>query len=188
MKEISDHDWYCGGIMAPADGRFLLADGTGLKDGRMVRTFIAYDGRTGETLWSMPSHRDPRDVNAIFDLDPTGTILVLFHPGAASSTLLKLPGREWIADQERTASVLAPGGTRWFSLGTDRATQNSEWHYFPYGAKGTEIAMAEQEFVPGRVVFAPDGRHVAWGGSDHAVVVCDLAELQRAMAEFGLGW
>src|SRR5262249_55312139 len=142
----------------------------------------------GNTLWSMPSHRDPRDVNAIFDLDPTGTIFVLFHPGAASCTWLRLPGREWIGNQARAASVLAPGGNRWFSLRTDPATQNGEWHYFPYGATGTEIAIAEQESVPGRLVFGPDGRQVAWGGSDYAVVVCDLTELQRAMAAFRLGW
>ena len=188
VKEIGDHEWGCFGIHTPADGRFLLAEGLSLKDGRTVRSFVAYDGRTGETLWSMPSHLRPQGPHASFTIDPTGTLLVLSYPEESRSTWLKLPGREWIADRGLWPSVLAPGGNRWFSLGTDRATQHHEWHYFPDGQKGPEIALAEQEHVVGRLTFGADGRLAAWGGSDGAVVVCDLAELQRAMAQFGLGW
>jgi serine/threonine protein kinase/WD40 repeat protein len=188
LKEIGDHDWHCFRVVTPADGRFLLAYGTGVKDGRVVRNFIAYDGRTGQTLWSLPPDPDPRGHEHLFAIDPTGAILVILHAEADSSTWLKLPSREWIADTTAYPSVLAPGGNRWFSLGSDRATQKHEWHYFPEGQKGTEIALTEKEYVHGTLTFGPDGRHVAWGGSDLSVVVCDLAELQRAMAEYGLGW
>jgi hypothetical protein len=188
VKEIGDHDWHCLGIFKPADGRFMLADGTGVKDGRKVRSFIAYDGRTGETLWSMPSQRQPEEGGPSPALDPTGTVLILHYWEPLRSTWLKLPGREWIADRTASPSVVAPGGNRWFSLGKDRATQHDEWHYFPDGQQGPDIAFADLEQFSGVLVFGPDGLQVAWGGPDRAVVVCDLVELQRAMAEFGLGW
>jgi WD40 repeat protein len=188
LKEIGDHDWRCFGIVAPADGRFLLAYGTGVKDGRHVRSFIAYDGRTGETLWSLPPDPDPRGHEFLFTIDPTGTFLVLLHAESNSSTWLKLPEREWIADRKAYPNVLAPGGNRWFAFGKDRATEKGEWHYFPDGQNGPEIALTEQERSSSRLTFGPNGGQVAWGGSDLSVVVCDLAELQRAMAEFGLGW
>jgi WD40 repeat protein len=188
LKEIGDHDWYCFAIKAPADGRFLIADGTRAQDGHRVRSFIAYDGRTGETLWSMPSHHPSSDRSDLFDIDPTGDLLLLYYPLQRRSTWLKLPGREWMADRDVPASVLGPGAARWFSLVEDRATQKGEWHYFPYGQEGPDISMVEQDEVGSRLTFGPDGRQVAWGSPDHSVVVCDLGQLQRAMAEFGLGW
>jgi serine/threonine protein kinase/WD40 repeat protein len=189
VKEISDHDWHSFRIRMPADGRFLVADGTGVKDGRKVRTLIAYDGRTGESLWSMPSHVEPQYDGGMFELNPTGTILVLMRPLAEGrgSIWLKLPGREWIADMDEWAFPLSADGNRWFAQKADRATQKDEWHYHPDGPKGPEIAFAESGGVPG-LSFGPDSKHIAWGDANHAVVVCDLVELQRGMAEFGLAW
>jgi WD40 repeat protein len=187
VKEIRDHDWHSFRIRMPADGRFLVADGTGVKDGRKVRTLIAYDSRTGETLWSMPSHVEPQYDGGMFELNPTGTILVLMRPKVAGSIWLKLPGREWIADMDGWAFPLSPDGRRWFAQKADRASQKDEWHYHPDGSEGPEIAFAESGGAPG-LSFGPDSGHVAWGDGNHAVVVCDLVELQRGMAEFGLGW
>jgi serine/threonine protein kinase/WD40 repeat protein len=189
INEMGDHDWYCFRAKLMADGRFLVADGKAVRGGRKIRTVIAYDGRTGETLWSMPSHRDPDDPVPSFALETTGTILVLTK-GATStktSTWLKLPGREWIADMDGWAYPLSPDGNRWFTEVGDRATERVEWHYHPDGRGGPEIAFAENGGGP-VLSFGPNSRHVAWANADHAVVVCDLVELQRAMAEFGLGW
>jgi WD40 repeat protein len=187
VNEIGDHDWHCFGIDMPADGRFVVADGTGVKDGRRVRTFNAYDGQTGETLWSMPA--PPTEVDTrLITLDPTGAILVLDHREKSTSTWLKLPRREWMGDLPIRPPCLAPGGNRWFALGGDRATGKSEWHYHPDGHNGPEIAFAEQGDVGSGFAFGPKGRHVVWGGGNPAVVVCDLVELQRAMAELELGW
>jgi hypothetical protein len=36
--------------------------------------------------------------------------------------------------------------------------------------------------------FSRDGRIVAWGEPDGTVSVCNLVEVQRRLAEFGLGW
>jgi WD40 repeat protein len=36
--------------------------------------------------------------------------------------------------------------------------------------------------------FSPDGRYAAWGNRDGTVTVSDFAEVQRRLAELGLGW
>jgi hypothetical protein len=36
--------------------------------------------------------------------------------------------------------------------------------------------------------FSPDGRQLAWGNGNGSVSVCDLEEIQRRLAEVGLGW
>jgi hypothetical protein len=187
VKEISDHNWHCFRIRMPADGRFLVAEGTGVKDGRPARTLIAYDSRTGETLWSMPSHVEPGYDGGMFELNPTGTILVLVRPRGVGSTWLKLPGREWIADKARWAFPLNPEGNRWFDQKDDPAAQTIQWRYHPDGPSGPEIGFADSGGLPG-LSFGPDSQHAAWGDGNHAVVICDLVELQRALAEFGLGW
>jgi hypothetical protein len=122
-------------------------------------------------------------------LNPTGTILVLKRPLAEGrgSIWLKLPGRGWIADMDEWAFPLIADGNRWFAQKADRATQKDEWHYHPDGPKGPDIAFAESGGVP-ELSFGPDSKHVAWGDGNHAVVVCELIELQRGLAEFGLGW
>jgi serine/threonine protein kinase/WD40 repeat protein len=187
VKEISDHEQHCFRIRMPVDGRFLVAEGIGEKNGRTERTLIAYDGRTGESLWSMPSHVEPKHDSGSFELNPAGTILVLVRPAGAGSTWLKLPGREWIAEFDTWAFPLSPDGDRWFTQTGDSATKREGWYYHPDGPKGPEIAFVDSGGVP-ELSWGPDGRHVAWGSADHAVVVCDLVELRRALAEFGLGW
>jgi WD40 repeat protein len=188
INEILDHDWHCYGIVMPANCGFVVADGVGVKDGRKARTIIAYDARTGATLWSMRSHRDIVDLGGGFDIDPSGTTLFLYNPRGQRTTWLKLPGREFIAETESTAPVLSPDGKRWFSNAPNRVTRRNEWQYYPDGARGPAIAIAEQVDTSGFPVFGPDSRHVACDGAKHDVVVCDLVELQRAMAEFGLRW
>ncbi len=40
----------------------------------------------------------------------------------------------------------------------------------------------------GRSAFSPDGLHIALGHADGTVTVPDLAEIQRRLAEFHMGW
>jgi WD40 repeat protein len=189
VKEILDHDWYCNGILMPVDGRFFITNGASVKDGRKTQSIVAYDGTTGATLWSMPSPRAFGDDAPAVSLDPSGSILLLGHPGGNRSTWLKLPGREFITEMERWPPLLSPDGKRWFSPEANTtATTRLEWYYYPDGGRGRRIGFAERGDTARCLVFAPDSRHVAWGGSKYDVVVCDLVELQRAMAEYQLGW
>jgi serine/threonine protein kinase/WD40 repeat protein len=188
IKEIPNHDWHCNGILMPDDGRFVIADGLSTRDSRQTRSITAYDGRSGATLWSMPSQRGFGDDGDTFKLSPSGKILFLYHRNQSRTTWLKLPGREWMAETETRIPLLSPDDRRWFAMVSNHVTGRLEWHYYPDGGTGPEIAFAELGDTASGLVFAPDSRHVAWGGSKYDVVVCDLVELQRAMAEYGLGW
>jgi serine/threonine protein kinase/WD40 repeat protein len=188
IKEITDHDWHSNGILMPNDGRFVITDGLGTRDGRQTRTITAYDGRNGATLWSMPSQRGFGDDGQSFRLSPSGKILLLGHARRSRTTWLRLPGREWMAETEHRSPLLSPDDKRWFAMVENRVSERLEWHYFPDGDTGPEIAFAELGDTASGLVFGPDSRHVAWGGSKFDVVVCDLVELQRALAEYGLGW
>ncbi len=40
----------------------------------------------------------------------------------------------------------------------------------------------------GSEAFSPDGLHAAFGRTDGTIAVLDLAEIQRRLAEFHMGW
>jgi hypothetical protein len=191
IKEINDHDWHCFGSVIPADGRFILAEGASNNGGRRVRTLNSYSGLTGDLLWSMPAHQTAGD-NFLVWLDPTGTVLLLSNGKEGRLTGLRLPGREWIADlrMDGISPHLAPGGRRWFAPQTDRAGASSlgTYNYYPEGNDGPVIPFLGANENTALLVFGQDARHVAWANPDHSVSLCDLTEVQRAMAEFGLGW
>ena len=187
LKEIADHDAHCFGVMMPADGRFFLVDGFDLKDGRKGRTFNAYDGQTGARLWSMPAHRT-EDTDALVRLDPTGTILLLGHGFENRTTLLRLPDRQWMGELDSSGLVPGPMGKRWFAHESDSRNAKFQYLYFPEGRNGPAVPFLQDREMEAGLTFAPDGLHVAWGSADHSLVICDLVEVQRAMAEYGLGW
>jgi WD40 repeat protein len=189
IKEIDDHDWHCFGSVIPADGRIILAEGISRKSGRSIRTLNSYNGISGELLWSMPASQTNTG-NFLVWLDPTGTLLLLSNGKEGRLTGLRLPGREWIADLHMDGIIphLAPGGRRWFAGYGDRASATYRWNYYPEGSDGPIVPFLGVNESAGTVVFGQDGRHVAWGNPDHSLSLCDLTEVQRAMAEFGLGW
>jgi hypothetical protein len=187
VREIDDHNLHCFGIVAPVDGRFVVADGTGGAPDQPVRTFNAYDGLTGARQWSMPAHLKWNACDGpLVHLNPTGSILQLSNLDQPS-TWLKLPGREWIGQFPLNVE-LAPGGSRWMEYHSNPYDAIFEWRYHPNGRDGPVVPFLQDGHMEGGVVFTPDSRHVTWGSPDHTVTVCDLVEVQQALAEFGLGW
>jgi hypothetical protein len=187
IREIDDHNLGCFGAIIPADGRFVVTDGIGGAPDRPARTFNAYNGLTGERLWSMSSHLKWNAWDGpLFDLDPSGTILILNNL-ENPTTWLSLPGREWIGEFPRSLH-LSSGGTRWMEHYSNPKDAIFEWRYHPQGREGPAVPFIQDGYMEGSLVFTPDSRHVAWGSPDHTVTVCDLVEVQEAMAAHGLGW
>jgi WD40 repeat protein len=187
VAEIGDHDAGCFGTVMPADGRFIVADGINLKEGRKGRTFIAYDMSSGKALWSMPAPRSS-EFNCFIGVDPAGSVMMLNFLPDDRGNWLSLPDRKWIAAVDATALVLGPKGDRYFSVHQDSRIAKNEFHYHPQGRTGPEIPLLQGRETEGPLVFAPDGSHIAWAAADHSLTICDLVEVQRAMAAIGLGW
>jgi serine/threonine protein kinase/WD40 repeat protein len=184
VAEPGDHDAHCFGVVMPIDGRFIVADGINRKEGR---TFIAYDMVSGKALWSMPAPRSS-EVECSVLVDPTGSMMALNFYRDHRGTWLSLPDRKWIADVDATALLLGPNGDRYFSVHQDRRIAQNEFHYHPQGRAGPEIPFLQDRETDGAFLFAPDGSHIAWAAGDHSLTICDLVEVQRAMAAYGLGW
>ena len=63
--------------------------------------------------------------------------------------------------------------------------------FFLYRRDGWEpLVKLDAEGGPseGEAVFDSAGARVAWGTSYGSVIVCDIAEVQRRLADVGLGW
>src|SRR5262249_43581872 len=162
IREIDDHNLHCFGIVAPDDGRFVVADGIGAAPDQPARTFNAYDGVTGARQWSMPAHMKWNAWDGtLVNLDPTGTILELSNLDRPC-TALRLPGREWIG-QIPPNVVLAPGGSRWMEYYTNPKDAIFEWRYHPNGRDGPVVPFLQDGQMVSRPVFTPDSRHVTWG-------------------------
>jgi serine/threonine protein kinase/WD40 repeat protein len=189
IAEIGDHDWHCFGVLMPEDGHFFLAEGAGTTGGHRARTLCAYEGTTGKLLWSMPPPRPDVD-GCHLKIDPRGTVLVLENEKGAQLTLLRLPGREWMFDLDvNKILALAPGGSRWFSAYNEPADASFVLRYHPEGRHGPAIPfLLDKDVFGDALIFDGVGRYVAWPSPDYSVTLCDLTEVQRAMAEHGLGW
>jgi WD40 repeat protein len=187
VAEFADHDAGCFAVEMPAQGSFIVADGIDLKEGRKGRSFTAYDLISGRSLWTMPAGQ-PREFDSSVHVDPTGSVMVLNFRPEPRCTWLTLPDRKWIADVHAYGLILGPKGERYFSVHQDPRIAKYEFHYHPQGRAGPEIPFLQDRETQGTFVFAPDGTHIAWAGADHSLTICDLVEVQRAMAEYGLGW
>jgi serine/threonine protein kinase/WD40 repeat protein len=186
IREISDHNLGCFGSTAPDDGRFVIADGIGGAPDQPVRTFNAYDVLTGALLWSMPAHVKWNAYDGqLTDVDPTGSILLLKTPRQPSIGL-RLPSREWLGEFPESVR-LAPSASSWMENYVQPEDAIFELRFHPNGRDEPVVPFLEPGQVVG-LVFTPDSHHIAWGSPDRTVAVCDLIEVQQALAGFGLGW
>ena len=184
VREISDFNVHVYHAEVTPDGSTFVAEGLGGAEGGSVsHSFSAFDGATGQELWSVPvlSNRDAGNPR----IDPGSR--VLWHRDDHDGVKVV----RWPLMDVRTGAslghidpepyILGPGPSRWFSYsddfgGTLRLTE-----------KGHDQPCL---IVPddGAGVFSADGLHVALGHIDGKVTVLDLAEIQRRLAEFHMGW
>lgn len=82
------------------------------------------------------------------------------------------------------------GGKRWLGndAGDGKANQPNRFvHEQGRSAPLVTIAADDRRF-PTHSEFSRDGRLVASGNANGTVTVCNLIEMQRRLAEIGLGW
>ena len=118
-------------------------------------------------------------------LDPSGKVLWL-NLGHGKGALMEMPSWKLLEFLGRSdGEFLSPGARYWgrrqdslMGLLVGRAA-----------SKNPLVNLGIDSQVSSTVSqFGDDGRMLAWGNADGTVFVADINEVQRRLAEFGLGW
>jgi serine/threonine protein kinase/WD40 repeat protein len=185
--------------MSP-DGRYFAAEGL-RGPSRDTRRRIAnlYDARTGTVIAPIPTKLSLKTDTAWIRFDSTGTVINHHFSDDYHFHLLAIPGLTWLGEFQVQSGMgpgwLGPGATRWFTFvlrgpgSRQGATTPSTYELHEQGRDEPILTIAADLPLDGTTfVFSRDGTIVAAGNIDGSVSVYDLAEIQRRLAEVGLGW
>jgi hypothetical protein len=182
---ITDFNWELHYACFSPDGQHVVVEGISGSAGK-TRTVNAYDSR-GKSVWVTASNLA---VNrpAWIHFDPTSSVFTLVLAEGPRVNLLEMPSRAIVAVFEQNPYCLGPGGIRWMGP-PDSSEQPPGISLFERGYDKRLVRILLSGSPIGiHAEFSLDGRHVAWGNPDGTVTLCDLVELQRRLAEVGLGW
>src|SRR5262249_6563074 len=122
-----------------------------------------------------------------FRFDPTGKLLILdITPIGQRQDLLEMPSGRFLGPVPVNADGVSPGARRFVVIDN---TANAHLHLHDHAGNRPVEQLSEPLGVR-NVPFSPDldGRYVLWGNQSGQVSVADLVEIQRRLAEIGLGW
>jgi WD40 repeat protein len=185
VKEIKAFDLHVFAAVMATDGHLVVVDGMGTSTGKRQRRVVAFNGLTGDELWSREQERTAD--SQLFALDPSGTILGLLVDGGTGKP--ETPTRLWDANSGKPLGAL--GGNWWASLSTGGEYWGAAHPTgFSVGrrADGKPLITLGLDTHPGRSQFHPKHTHVAWTSTDGIVIVADLLQVQRKLTELNLGW
>jgi eukaryotic-like serine/threonine-protein kinase len=180
VKEIEEFN---GGVLnaaMPADGSYIVVEGRGGPGGNR-HAIKVYEGPTGKELGTLPASRT-KPAPALLVLDPPGKVLAFQPTDRQDFVLMDVPAQKLIGTLEWAPGLLSPGAELW-------GRGNGDGSYSLIRRKD-EAALVT--FDTGTVSsfgpFTAAGTRCSWGHTDGSVTVCDLNEVQRRLAEIGLGW
>jgi len=185
IAEIRDYNWSVHQAEATPDRMAFVLSGLSGTTGHLVRSTRAYASADGRELWTIPSDVPPSDWDIRFQFDPTGQVLSLNNDHRYDSQLLAMPGRTPLGVKVSNDHTLGPGARRWLEW-VGLSTTEGRWHLKERGRKEPLLELDLREDGPAR--FDRDGRLAVFGQTDGSVTVCDLVEVQKRLAEVGLGW
>jgi serine/threonine protein kinase/WD40 repeat protein len=192
IREVADFPWHYFATEAAIDGSRIVVDAVGGPRENLAHTLSAYDTATGATAWSLPVGKSLRRSSGLV-LDASGQTLAVQIPEAAPTiTVVETSAGKVVGHLDSSGARLGPGSRRWFAPTEVPAGDGA--------ARGIAFTLRERgrsdpllRFVDDSigldVRFGPDGRSFArLGDRQGAVTVSDLDEIQRRLAELGLGW
>ncbi len=169
-----------------ADGKYFVAEGLGGPNGdrRMLTIFDA----AGKELCDIPTARTDESSELVFD--PTGSCLSALTKKTEDSwqaTLFEVPSGELGGFLTPPPHCLAPRATFWARGGTEADRFAGFWIYRQKDGMSL-VTLGHKSPVTSVSQFGASGTLVAWGSADGTVSVCNLAEVQRRLAQIGLDW
>jgi eukaryotic-like serine/threonine-protein kinase len=192
IGEIHDCNLHVFGAHCSLDGKYYVVDGLGGAPGKVARIATIYDGATGQTIGALPRENLPERNYAALAFDTTGTVLGFQSRKLGDPCLLlELPTRAVLRQFEVMPSSMGPRATRWLRASDATSDQPTAFTLFQQDQAKPLISFVVDlgdASVGNDPKFSPDGLHLAWGNSNGTVTVVDLVEVQRRLAEFGLGW
>jgi serine/threonine protein kinase/WD40 repeat protein len=189
LGEITDFNRHVFHSELSRDGRSLLIEGLSGPTKAEVRLMKAFEVAGNRALWTIQGAHP--EVNAsVLHFDPTGRVFMRGDQEGRIQ-LLEFRTRALIETYERgdarkNVSCLSPGGELFLSgHPAESPYQLGLWTIRRESplltvAKGAPMGMSSQ--------FSLDGQLGVWGNHDGTVTVFELAEVQRRLARFGLGW
>jgi hypothetical protein len=107
-----------------------------------------------------------------------------YHPTDNLSALLALPSGKSLRASPLGIWALSPAA-RW--LATAPPDRRAGLALLD-GENPARVLIVSDSEVFGKPHFSPDGRFLAWGAVDGAVMVCDVEATMQRLEELGLGW
>ena len=190
LAVISDFNLYVNSGEISPDGAYYVVEGSSGSREKWVRSIHLFEVATGKRIWTLPSQKPTRDLGAgLVGFDPTGKVLALSLSPDPSATLFEVPSGAVLGTLNTPGSVLAPGAARWWAS-TDAAHDHLRgWSLYERGSQRPLISFVkDQPGAGGPPRSSPDGLHAAWGHVDGTVSLVNLVEVQRRLADVGLGW
>jgi serine/threonine protein kinase/WD40 repeat protein len=180
IKEIKDFNWAILGMGASPDGSHFVVEGKGGANGK-TRMIKVFDGLTGDERWTIPI--DIQRPWSSLALDPSGRILAIhLEDDFEKETLVELSSGKVLRRLARFISCIGPAMRHWCGAASMG---------YPLYRRDDKSAVAKlgiDTVNGGPASFNFPGTHLAWGTGECTVLVCEIAEVQRRLAELGLGW
>jgi serine/threonine protein kinase/WD40 repeat protein len=175
-------------IMLTPDGQQVIVEGLEV-EGREIkwRAIKMFDTRAGTEQWSLRSKPVEKNLTRIRSIDPTGRFLRMCDDSYSQAILVDVNSGRQVRTFKYGPMSLGPGVKDYLSSWVDHendAVKNS----LVGGDDEAILVTLGRDNQLKNPLFSADGTRLAWGNSDGTVTVCDIRQVQRRLAEVGLGW
>jgi len=191
IRELRDFNLHVFDSAVSPDGQYLVVEGLAGSQETRKRISKLFEAPTGKEIATIPSQL-PVENSTTFHFDPTARVLAHFDvlkSPMGPTHLLAIPSLKFLGDPGNPyLCALGVGGKRWLgSVGGD-GKSNQPTHFVQEEGRSAPLVTIASDETSGGSEFSRDGRLVAWGNANGTVTVCNLVEMQRRLAEIGLGW